>query len=188
MFIHEMTESECRDALKKAIVGRLACARDNQPYVVPMYFAYHERHLYCISTSGQKIAWMRSNPLVCVEVDELTSHNEWMSVIVFGRYEELPDVPEYKYARRQALELLQRRSAWWWEPACISENHRDSPHSCTPIAYRIHIDRISGQQARPVNTASVDAAAENKIAKRSLISSLFGHRRHRHPMEGACND
>ena len=38
MFIHEMTEFECRKALQQATVGRLACSRDNQPYVVPIYF------------------------------------------------------------------------------------------------------------------------------------------------------
>src|SRR5512141_2678607 len=113
MFIHEMTEAECHYALKHAHVGRLACTRDNQPYVVPMYFAYSENHLYAISTVGQKIEWMRANPLVCVEVDNITSDDEWMSVVVFGHYEELPDLPEYKYAREQALTLLQRRSAWW---------------------------------------------------------------------------
>ena len=111
MFIHDMTETECRHALRQASVGRIACARDNQPYVVPIYFVYDDYHLYAISTIGQKIQWMRANPLVCIEVDELTSREEWMSVIVFGRYEELPDLPEHRHAREQALELLQRRSA-----------------------------------------------------------------------------
>ena len=83
MFIHNMTEAECRQVLKAAQVGRLACAQGNQPYIVPIYFAYSEHHLYAISTLGQKIEWMRANPLVCLQVDELTSNDEWMSVIVF---------------------------------------------------------------------------------------------------------
>jgi len=68
MFIHDMTEAECRQALKQANVGRIGCARDEQPYVVPIYFAYDDdhNHLYAISTIGQKIDWMRANPLVCI--------------------------------------------------------------------------------------------------------------------------
>lgn len=169
MFIHEMSENECRTALRRASFGRLACAHDNQPYVIPIYFASEGHYLYSSSTLGQKIKWMRANPRVCVEIDELTSHDEWMSVIVFGRYEELPDTLEYKVARARALELLQRR-AMWWEPAYVSASHRDMPHSSTPISYRIHIDRMTGHRATPdiVGARTVDAAT----AKRSRLGNI----------------
>jgi nitroimidazol reductase NimA-like FMN-containing flavoprotein (pyridoxamine 5'-phosphate oxidase superfamily) len=183
MFIHEMTEAECRSALKQASVGRLACARDNQPYVLPIYFMYNGYYLYCFSTLGQKIEWMRSNPLVCVEVDELTSHDAWMSVIVFGRYEELPDIPEYKHARLQALELLQRRSASWWEPACVCAAHQNMPHSCTPISYRIHIDRMTGHCATPDIIEAKESDAKAATVKGSWLGRVLGGRRDRslHP-------
>ncbi len=177
MFIHDMTEAECRHALKQASVGRIGCARDLQPYVVPIYFAYAGDHLYAISTIGQKIEWMRANPLVCVEVDKLTSPDEWMSMIVFGRYEELPDLPEYKYAREQALALLQRRSAWWWEPAWVCEDHRNSQHSCIPVAYRIHIDRISGHHATPDIIQAKEAHGTESPVKTSWFANIFGGRR-----------
>ena len=51
---------------------------------------------------------MRANPLVCVEVDEVVSPQEWVSVIVFGRYEELPDTPEWQSARAFAYKRLQQ--------------------------------------------------------------------------------
>jgi nitroimidazol reductase NimA-like FMN-containing flavoprotein (pyridoxamine 5'-phosphate oxidase superfamily) len=178
MFIHDMTDAECRQVLREAKVGRLACARGNQPYIVPIYFAYSEHHLYAVSTIGQKIEWMRANPLVCVQLDELTSPDEWISVIVFGRYEELPDIPENKRAREQTLALLQRRSVWWWEPACIPEDHRDSPHSCTPVAYRIHIDRVSGHHTTPDKVTSGETRAESKPAQTNLISNLLARVRH----------
>jgi uncharacterized protein len=177
MFIHDMTEAECRYALQQATVGRIGCARENQPYVVPIYFVYNGHHLYSISTVGQKIEWMRANPLVCVEVDELTNHDEWMSVVVFGRYEELPDLPEYKHAREQALALLQRRSAFWWEPACICENHRDTPHSCTPVAYRIQVDRISGRRATSDIVQAKEIHVEDSRIKRNWLSRIFAGKR-----------
>jgi len=37
MLIHEMTEHECRTVLGRISFGRLACARNNQPYVLPVY-------------------------------------------------------------------------------------------------------------------------------------------------------
>ena len=92
--IQEMTRQESLDLLTRTHFFKLACAQGNQPYVVPCYFAYNNNSLYSFSTVGQKIDWMRANPLVCVEADEVVSPEEWVSVIVFGRYEELPDTPD----------------------------------------------------------------------------------------------
>ncbi|HAF12201.1 MAG TPA: flavin-nucleotide-binding protein [Blastocatellia bacterium] len=125
MFIHEMSEFECRQALQQATVGRLACARDNQPYVVPIYFAFDGQHVYAFTTLGQKIECMRTNARVCLEIDERTAPDQWKSIIVFGRYEELPDLPKYEAARVKAHELLQKH-AMWWEPAYLGAAHRDS--------------------------------------------------------------
>jgi uncharacterized protein len=148
MFIHEMTDLECRQALQHATVGRLACARDNQPYVVPMYFVFDGQQIYAFTTVGQKIECMRANPRVCLEIDERTEHNQWKSVVVFGRYEELPDLPRYEAARIKAHELLEKHPMWW-EPAYLGAAHRSVPHSDEPIFYRIKIDRMTGRRATP---------------------------------------
>ena len=153
MLIHEMTEDECRAALEQMDFGRLACARDDQPYVVPVNFASDGRHLYGLTTLGQKIEWMRSNPRVCLEADERTYHDRWVSVVVFGRYEELPDTLEYRGARSRALEILQNRTMWW-EPASVPTERREQR---APIFYRISIERLTGRRATP---DAIEAAAE----------------------------
>jgi nitroimidazol reductase NimA-like FMN-containing flavoprotein (pyridoxamine 5'-phosphate oxidase superfamily) len=146
MFIHEMSDFECRKVLQSASVGRIACARDGQPYVVPIYFSFDGTYIYGFTTIGQKVEWMRSNSLVCFEVDQITNRNEWVSIVVFGRYEELPDTPECECARIQAFQFLQKR-AMWWEPAYMSQAHRDQPHSLAPVFYRIHIEKMTGHRA-----------------------------------------
>lgn len=148
MFIHEMTVEECFHLLTHGTVGRLACAHENQPYVVPLNYAFDGRFIYGFTTLGQKVEWMRANPLVCFEVDKVTNSNQWLSVIVFGKYEELPDRPELEAARKQAHASLQKR-AMWWEPAFLSQDHRDRPNSLTPIFFRIRIDTITGHRADP---------------------------------------
>jgi nitroimidazol reductase NimA-like FMN-containing flavoprotein (pyridoxamine 5'-phosphate oxidase superfamily) len=164
MLIHEMTHKECLDALARFRFGRLGCACDNQPYVVPIYVAYHERHLYAFSTAGQKIEWMRANPRVCVEADEITSHYQWLSVVVLGHYEELPDTPEYKFERNLACEILQQR-AMWWQPACVTSPHRSAADSLTPIFYRIHIDQVTGHHAMPDSDESATLLAPESATK-----------------------
>lgn len=145
MLIHRMNEEECLSLLARSSLGRLGCARDNQPYVVPIYFACHERHLYAFSTVGQKIEWMRANPHICLEADEITSHYEWMSVVVFGHYEELPDTPECEQERKLAYELLQQR-AKWWQPAFVASAEHNAAESLAPIFFRIHIDQVTGHR------------------------------------------
>lgn len=174
MFIHEMTESECRQALQQATVGRLACARDNEPYVVPIYFAFDGQHVYGFTTLGQKTDWMRTNPRVCLEIDERTAPDQWQSIIVFGRYEELPDLPKYEAARVKAHELLQKH-AMWWEPAYVGAAHRDMPHSVTPIFYRIKIDRMTGHRATPELAELAASDGEETKARDGWWAEILRH-------------
>jgi nitroimidazol reductase NimA-like FMN-containing flavoprotein (pyridoxamine 5'-phosphate oxidase superfamily) len=148
VLIHEMKPQECRELLARVGMGRLGCARNNQPYVVPIYFAYEPDHLYGFSTVGQKIEWMRDNPLVCVEADEVRTHNQWASVVVLGRYEELPDKPEYGELRRQAQAVLAKRFMWWQTGFAASQS-RGGSKPAAPVFYCIHIEEISGHQAAP---------------------------------------
>ena len=83
MVIHEMTREECFRMLAKTGLARLACALENQPYVVPVYLAFYESPtreacFYGFTSEGQKVEWMRANPRVCVEVDDITSSNSAM--------------------------------------------------------------------------------------------------------------
>ena len=148
MLVKDMTSKECSEMLARTSFGRLGCARDNQPYVVPIYFAYEPHHLYGFSTVGQKIEWMRANPKVCVEVDEVKNHFEWMSVIVSGRYQELPDTPEFQLERRNAQLVLEKRMLWW-QTAYVAKQTRAKSQATEPIFYCIHIDSMTGYRAAP---------------------------------------
>jgi nitroimidazol reductase NimA-like FMN-containing flavoprotein (pyridoxamine 5'-phosphate oxidase superfamily) len=169
MFIHEMSASECREALAHARVGRLACARDNQPYIVPMNYAADGDYLYVygFTTVGQKVEWMRSNPLVCFEIDDVVNHNHWMSVIVFGQYEELPEKAEFESARKRAFAHIQKR-VMWWEPAYISQDHRDQPNSLIPLFFRIKVEKMTGHRANPDNSeAAITTPAATGVEPQS---------------------
>ncbi len=145
MFIKELETSECFEILAEKRLGRLACCRENQPYIVPFHFVYDGRNsLYAFSTLGQKIEWMRTNPLVCVESDDINNQFEWTSLVLFGRYEELPETSEFEAARNQAYELLSSR-AMWRQPAFATGAHRQITDG-KPIYFRIHIETITGHR------------------------------------------
>jgi uncharacterized protein len=149
MLIREMTSEECCALLARKGFGRLACSFEGQPYIVPVYFVIEApNYLYGFATRGRKIEWMRTNPLVCVETDEVVDHLRWKSAIAFGRYEELPDLARWKRERWLAHTLLEKRPMWW-QPAYVASTHRGEPHSLEPVFYRIRIDEINGHEASP---------------------------------------
>jgi len=171
VIIEELPIQACLDLLSRVRSGRVACAQEGQPYVVPFYFAYHYNCLYSFSTVGQKIEWMRTNPRVCVEAEEVESAHQWMSVIAYGRYEELLDTAEWRSERELAWKLL-RRHAMWWEPGYVKTIVHGTERSLAPVFYRIHIDRITGRHASleravPADTglSAIDVAEGGRLRR-----------------------
>ena len=163
MTIVEQTTAASLELLARVRLGRLACAQNNQPYVVPFYFAYQDKHLYSFSTVGQKIEWMRANPLVSVEADEVAGPHDWMSVVVTGRYEELPDMPEFRVARDRAHHLLQKEAAWW-QPGYMKTILHNTERPLVPVYFRIHIDQVTGHRAVAETATSRQASAGSERA------------------------
>jgi uncharacterized protein len=145
MTINEITDKDCRVILARGSIGRLGCSLNDQPYVVPIYFAYEPDYIYALSTVGQKIDWMRKNPKVCIEVDELAHQDEWVSVIANGTYEELagpPDSAEQIHARK----LLEKQHRWWLN-ALAERRAKVNDLVIEPLFFRIHADSMTGLRA-----------------------------------------
>ena len=145
MLIHELDTAECATVLQRTILGRLGCSHDDQPYVVPIYFSY-DADLHCLygfSSIGQKVNWMRQNPKVCLEVDDIEDKNHWKTVVVMGRYEEIHDDPREADARHRAERLFHERNKWWL-PAAATVSSKPREHA---VMFRITIDRVTGRRA-----------------------------------------
>ena len=145
--IRTMTTLECTKLLDSSRLCRIACAKDNQPYVVPAYFVHAENHLFMFSMLGKKIEFMRANPRVSVLVEEHGKHRQWKSVVVDGSYEELPDEIGHKRDRDRAWSLLSRH-ADWWEPGALKPVTPPLSGHSEHIFFRILVDEISGRQSK----------------------------------------
>jgi nitroimidazol reductase NimA-like FMN-containing flavoprotein (pyridoxamine 5'-phosphate oxidase superfamily) len=142
VLITELTPAECRDVLARSGLARLACARDNQPYIVPIHCYFDGECLYGFSLVGQKIDWMRENPKVCLEIDSITHRYHWTTVVLFGTFEEVLNTPEHAALRRKAYELFEDRTKWWLPGAATVTGTRHH----TPVVFRIHIAHMSGRR------------------------------------------
>ena len=139
MRIVEISHDECKDFLGSVSVGRLGCSPEDQPYVVPTCFVYEPEHLYVFSTLGQKIEWMRKNPKVCLQTDQLGDRSNWTSVVLHGTFVELRDSTEKEHARKRLAKISD-----WWQTPLAERRERTSDLSIEPIFFRIDIASMSG--------------------------------------------
>jgi nitroimidazol reductase NimA-like FMN-containing flavoprotein (pyridoxamine 5'-phosphate oxidase superfamily) len=144
MHIRTLSTLECTQMLSASRMGHLACVKDRSPYVVPIYFAYGDNHLYAFSMPGKKIEYMRANPQVSAVIEEHGRGREWKSVIVDGRYEELPGIGHRE--RDHAWSLLSKHVDWW-EPGALKPVTPPLADHSDHVFFRISVDQLSGREA-----------------------------------------
>jgi nitroimidazol reductase NimA-like FMN-containing flavoprotein (pyridoxamine 5'-phosphate oxidase superfamily) len=71
-----------------------------------------------------------------------------MSVIVLGRYVEIPNTADNSKSREYVRSLLQKRSLWWQSGYTISQIRRQ-PRPPVPVFYCILIEKLNGTRASP---------------------------------------
>lgn len=147
MRVLQISEEECNQLLGRVSLGRLACSLDDQPYVVPACFAYEPERLYIFSTVGKKIHWMRLNPKVCLQVDEIENRSNWISVVVYGIYRELSE-PQCSAEKERAKQQLAQSTEWWLEPLA-ERREQTGDLSIEPVFFRIDILSVSGLRGVP---------------------------------------
>ncbi|PSJ56606.1 pyridoxamine 5'-phosphate oxidase family protein [Pseudaminobacter soli (ex Li et al. 2025)] len=147
MHIRTLSGFECTDLLAGNRVAFLACTKDDQPYVVPIHYAYSDGHVYAFSMPGKKIEWMRANPRVSVFVKQQGAGKAWKSVVAEGHYEELPDEIGHKVVREHAWSVLSKHYDWW-EPGALKPFEQPPSRDSSHVFFRILVEQMSGREAR----------------------------------------
>ena len=146
MIIRELSHAQCTTLISENRLARLACSSGNQPYLVPIFYAYAERCAYSFTMQGRKLDMMRSNPQVALLVEEKGEARAWKSVVAEGRFEELPDRIGFNRERDRAWSLLSHH-ANWWEPGALKPVIPPLAENSLHVFFRIHVERMSGREA-----------------------------------------
>jgi len=146
----EISERSEIDAIIHASkVCRVALARDNQPYLVPLSFGYDGRAIYLHTAGeGKKIEFIEANNRVCVEFEhnvELTAHEtlackwsiQFECVIGQGRIQELTQSSDKQYGLNQIM-LHYSGKEWDFDAKVISKTR----------VWRIDLESVSGKRSR----------------------------------------
>lgn len=140
--------------LRGSQVCRLALAKDNEPYLVPVSFGYDGSAIYLHTASaGRKIDFFLANPRVCFEFErnvevradpalacKWTMHYE--SVIGWGTIAEIVEPVEKERALNEIMRQYSGRD-WNFEPLAVARVR----------TWKITIDAMTGKRSQLGKTA-----------------------------------
>ena len=139
--IEEMRPNEAREVLSRLNYAHLAMAKDNIPYVVPVHYAFDGHDLFVYTTEGKKSDIIKVNPETCLQAEDVEDNENWKSVIVSGKAEQITEDD----ARQKALDLILKINPKM-TPA-ISIRWMDSwVRANIEVIYRIRPRSITGRQ------------------------------------------
>ena len=141
-----LDQNKAASILSSQVLGRLACADNNIPYIIPVSYVYDGTYIYAQTNEGMKLDIMRKNPNVCFEVDIVNSFRNWESVIVYGKFEELKNE-----AADKAREILFGRVFQLMTPSTVHPHEHgtnarlDDSARVKNTMYRIKIEKITAR-------------------------------------------
>lgn len=100
-----LSEEQKKEVIAKNFIGRLGCHAEGKTYVVPISYGYDGDNIYVRTFEGMKLEMIRKNPKVCFQVDSFWDMNDWKSVIIWGKAEEMINKKE----REKGLNVLLSR-------------------------------------------------------------------------------
>ena len=142
------------EIIRGCLVCRLALARGNEPYLVPVSFGYDGGAIYFhTAATGRKIEFFFANPHVCFEFErsvELRRDEniacKWtfgfQSVIGFGVISELVEPAQKEHALN---EIMRQYSGKTWNFA--------EAEAAKIRTWKITVTSVTGKEARPKTEA-----------------------------------
>lgn len=105
--------AEIAEFLRNGFWGVLATSVNDEPYGVPIIYAYDEDGtIYIANGPGKKIGNLEANPNVTLTVVELEDYGRrWKSVIVYGRVEIVQDLGQKLHAFNALRKQIPRPAA-----------------------------------------------------------------------------
>jgi len=135
--VQTLSETQTRELLQSASVGRLGCLVEGGPYVIPISYIVEGNSIYSHSLAGTKISAMRENPRVCIQVDRIETALRWASVLAFGTFEELTNDEE----RHRVMNKLLYRFPMLTP---VESTLAMDAGSTEVVVFRIKIDKLTG--------------------------------------------
>ena len=149
--IKNLDLKESHFILENNYIGYLSYIYQNKPYVVPItyYFDQGNNAIICYSGEGHKITAMRKHNAVSLQISEISTVNDWKSVLVHGKFEQHfgSDAKAYLHAFSLGVKdvIIEKEQT---KLDYISEFSSKIYKGDIPIVYLIRIEDITGKKRR----------------------------------------
>ena len=153
MPMKEMTTEEIDQFLTCARVGRLGLIVKNEPYIVPVGFAYAEgKVLFHTCSKGMKIDGIKTNPNVCFEVDETISDATMSKSVILSGTAEIID------EKNRMIPHLQR----------LIDKYR------VPLGFDEYMSKPVKNREKELNAVRICVITPKKVTGRKLVPRESG--------------
>lgn len=150
--ITNMKEQQCLQLLQNTYLGHVAYMGQNVPYVLPITYYYDSENNYIISISGEghKIDCMREQGAVSLSLSNVKGLNDWESVLVQGKFEEL-NGSDAKHQLHQFVQGIKKIAATEnkFDLQFLGDFSSKIPSKESSVVFRITINEITGKQRKP---------------------------------------
>jgi nitroimidazol reductase NimA-like FMN-containing flavoprotein (pyridoxamine 5'-phosphate oxidase superfamily) len=142
LIISALDRPACEAVLARNSLGRVAYSFRNRVDIEPLHYVYSDGWLYGRTTPGSKLQTLRHSHWVAFEVEEVQGPFEWRSVVVHGGFYPLsPDAGDREAdAWARGVELIRKTVPGAWTA--------EDPAAFRNVVFRIHVDELSGREAR----------------------------------------
>ena len=147
--IKNLEKDEIDYILKNNYIGHLAYIHQGKPFIVQITYFFDETNnaIICYSGEGHKIAAMRKNNDVSLQIAEINSINNWKSILVHGKFEQHFGSDAKSYLHLFSLgvkDVITEKEQW--KPDFISDFSSKLYKEEIPIVFLIKIDEITGKK------------------------------------------
>ena len=161
--IRELSDREIHKFILDKDYGHLGCCDNGIPYVVPIHFTFEGDCLFIYTTQGKKSEIISKHPRVCLQIEDVKSNTDWVSVVVLAEAQELVDELE----RSTAIAAVAKRNptltpavSIHWMDNWVREN--------IEVVYRLTPFEMSGRATvSRSNTTARFVGSKLNTAKRS---------------------
>ena len=155
--ISEIKRIEMDELILRNKFGRLGLSVNDEPYVVPVSYAYQEGKIYIHSGRGKKTEYLTKNPRVCFQVDEVYENGSWKSVIIYGKAKFVEDFQRglrilfekfsEPYMRHEEAELVRQKMENFLSTVSgIRAPPSEGGEGMQFYVYEINIEEMTGKQ------------------------------------------
>jgi nitroimidazol reductase NimA-like FMN-containing flavoprotein (pyridoxamine 5'-phosphate oxidase superfamily) len=152
--VRDLTAEEIDDLLERTHVARMAYGRLARVDIFPFHYVRAGHWLFGRTTPGSRIAHLRREWWVAVEVDEISGLFDWRSVVIHGGFYPLapdsqPDAARYEAAIEALRELV---------PETLSQA---DPFPGRMLVFGVAIQERSGRVCNPGSRGRAVSQAES---------------------------